>query len=400
MAAIPSRSLLVVDETARIASLLDELHALRDQHPLWSSRLFALFQNGTLDRSDLKYIFSQYQLYSRSFTRFISAVMANCESDYFRARLSQNLWEEGGGCAPEKRHAELFRSFLRDALDVPAPEDTEFEVFTQHFTREYLTSCLGNDPIAGAAFLSLGTESIVPRMYTIFMTGLRAAGLRTDQLEFFQLHVECDDDHAETLEQMMISYASEPRWFDTCRRAMQRALDLRLEFFDRLAEALVHRRVASLLGRVNAERSLATGARPADLVHRASEVAPLLYTNQIAADDVAFTVTRINVPAEVLDPRRVVIPPGKANERHRHAHETFIYILEGTARIQIDAHAIEVSAGDSIVVPRWAMHQTRNTGAGELAFLAVTDYHLTKRGFLGDASAYRRDESANRHRQE
>lgn len=399
MAAIPSRSLVVVDETARIASLLDELHTLRDRHPLWSCRLFGLFQNGTLDRSDLKYIFSQYQLYSRSFTRYISAVMANCESDYFRAALSQNLWEEGGGCAPDKRHAELFRRFLRDALDVPAPEDTEFEVFTQHFSREYLTYCLANDPIAGSAFLSLGTESIVPRMYTIFMTGLRAAGLRTDQLEFFQLHVECDDDHAETLEQMMISYAAEPRWFDTCRRALQRALDLRLEFFDRLADALMHRRLAPMLDRVNAERSLAP-AKPSDLVHRATDVAPLLYTNQISAEDVAFTVTRIGVPAEVLDPRRVVIPPHRSNERHRHAHETFIYILEGTARIQIDSHKIEVSAGDSIVVPRWALHQTTNTGAGDLTFLAVTDYHLTKRAFLGDASAYRKDDSANRHRQE
>ena len=65
--------------------------------------------------------------------------MANCDNDLYRARLSENLWEEGGGCEPSKRHAEIFRGFLRDALDVPAPEDTEFEAYTQYFVREYLS---------------------------------------------------------------------------------------------------------------------------------------------------------------------------------------------------------------------------------------------------------------------
>ena len=40
--------------------------------------------------------------------------MTSLESDLFRSLLSENLWEEGGGCEPEKRHAEIFRRFLRD----------------------------------------------------------------------------------------------------------------------------------------------------------------------------------------------------------------------------------------------------------------------------------------------
>src|SRR5687768_7197113 len=217
------------------AAMLAELHVLRDEHPLWSGRLFRALANGGLDRGDLAYIFSQYQLYSRSFTRYLSAVMANLESDLFRAQLSQNLWEEGGGCEPAKRHAELFRHFLRDGLGV-TPEDVAFDAGTQHFVREYLAFCLGNDGLAGSAFLSLGTESIVPRMYLAFVEGLRQAGLREDQLEFFHLHIACDDDHAETLEQIMLSYAGEPRWLDVCKRAMTRALDLRHAFFERLID--------------------------------------------------------------------------------------------------------------------------------------------------------------------
>lgn len=382
------------------AAMLAELHVLRDEHPLWSGRLFRALAQGAFDRGDLAYIFGQYQLYSKSFTRYLSAVMANLENDLFRAELAQNLWEEGGGCEPTKRHAELFRRFLRDALGV-TPEDVEFDAGTQHFVREYLGYCLGNDGLAGSAFLSLGTESIVPRMYLAFVEGLRLAGLRDDQLEFFHLHIACDDDHAETLERIMLSYAQEPRWLDACKRAMTRALDLRHAFFERLVDGVQQRRMRRLVERINEGVSLAPRVLlPTDVRHTATAEAPALYANRDDEAGIEFAVTRIPLAAEVLDPRRVAIPPGKCNERHRHAHETFLYFTAGTGLVLVDERAVEVSAGDCVLVPRWALHQTRNTGDVPLTFIAVTDYHLTKRAYVGDAKAYRQDEAANAHRSE
>lgn len=382
-------------------AMLAELRALRDEHPFWTNRLLHAFQAGTLDRDDLKYVFSQYQLYSRNFTRFLAALMANCTSDMFRARLTENLWEEGGGCAPEQRHAELFRRFLRETLQVPAPEDTEFETYTRYFVREYLTFCLQSAPLAASAFLSLGTEGIVPRMYATFMTGLEAAGLRREQLDFFALHVECDDGHAETIEQIMLSYADDPNWFEVCKRAMNHALELRAEFFERMMSELHRRRLDGTVARINAGVSLCPlAAQPADVRHRASDAGPPLYTNRVDSAGIDFAVTRIPLRAEVLDPRRVVIPPGKRNERHRHAHETFLYVLDGTGTVEIDAQTVTVAAGDSVLVPRWALHQTTNTGDTPLHLLAITDYQLTKRAYVGDAQAYRLDEAANLHRRE
>ena len=86
-------------------------------------------------------------------------------------------------------------------------------------------------------------------MYSVFVTGLRKAGFHDDELGFFHLHIACDDEHAETLEQMMLSYASESRWMDVCKRAMNRALNLRLEFFERMADALQHRRLDTTVAR-------------------------------------------------------------------------------------------------------------------------------------------------------
>jgi quercetin dioxygenase-like cupin family protein len=238
-------------------------------------------------------------------------------------------------------------------------------------------------------------------MYSMFMTGLAAAGLRPDQLEFFQLHVECDDDHAETIEQIMLSYAYEPNWFDVCKRAMNRALDLRMEFFERVMTELHRRRLDGIVAHVNAGVSLCPlAAQAADVRHRAADDGPALYANRVDSAGIDFAVTRIPLRAEVLDPRRVTIPPGKRNERHRHAHETFLYVLAGTGRVEVDAQAIDVSPGDSVLVPRWALHQTTNTGDTPMQLLAITDYRLTKRAFVGDAQGYRRDESANGHRSE
>jgi pyrroloquinoline quinone (PQQ) biosynthesis protein C len=71
---------------------------------------------GAFSREDLRYVFSQYHLYTSSFTRFIAAAMATCEDDRFRAALSQNLWEEGGDLEPSRRHAQIFRDFLSRSL--------------------------------------------------------------------------------------------------------------------------------------------------------------------------------------------------------------------------------------------------------------------------------------------
>src|SRR5262249_7790639 len=147
-------------------------------------------------------------------------------------------------------------------------------------------------------------------------------------------------------------------------------------------------------------QSLATGAPDHKLCHRAGQSIEELYANKHDKLDIEFYVDRLPLAAEVLDPRMVRIPPGKCNEHHKHAHETLIHILEGAGRVVIDDRRRRVQAGASVLVPRWAMHQTQNTGASVLRFLAVTDFRLSERAYLGDATDYRmgRDADASRRR--
>ncbi len=381
--------LVEANDHRSVEAELAKLRALQAEHPFWNNPLLAGFAKGAFSRDDLRYIFSQYHLYSKNFTRFIAGAMANCDSDLFRAQLSENLWEEGGGCEPERRHAQLFRNFLARSLGVTEPEKIDYAPYARHFMREYLVFCLRAEPMSGAAFLSLGTEGIVARLYTVMLTGLRAAGLAEDELEFFHLHIGCDDEHAVTLENMMASYANQPGWFDACVDAMNRALTLRDEFFRNIFDALHKRRLDSTLARIQGRQSLAHGMPDSDLFHRPGQSTVALYANEVEKLNVKFTVDRLPLAAEVLDPRMVRIPAGKYNEKHKHAHETLIHILEGTGNVLVDDRVLDVRPGDTVLVPRWSLHQTRNTGATEMRFLAVTDFRLTERAYVGDATDYR-----------
>ena len=362
---------------------LHQLHQAEQQHPFWTNRLFNACRAGHFTLEDFRFIFSQYYLYSQNFTRYLAAIMTNCDNDYFRARLSENMWEEGGGADPENRHSEMFRNFLREGLSIVLDE-IDYLDFTHHFMHSYLDFCRSATPAAASAFFSLGTEGIVARIYEIFVAGLKQAGIEERHLKFFRLHMECDDEHAATLEDMMLSYSGEADWFETCRRAMDQALNLRKRFFDNLYEAIRQRRVQSLLDRIQLREPLAPESLdPTHFQYGSSQRGIPLYSNTNERLNIDFAVDRVPFAADVLDPRLVRIPAGKYNEKHRHAHETVFYIIAGHGRVLINETAIAVAAGDLVFVPRWAMHQSQNLGETEMTILAVTDYGLTGNAYIG-----------------
>ena len=371
---------------ARGFNPLESLKRRQAEHPFWSNALFQACQAGHLTRQDFQFIFSQYHHYSRNFTRFLHALMAHCDNDLARARLGENLWEEGGGVDPGKRHAEIFRRFLQHGLGVD-PWSVEPLDFTRYFVSAYLDFCLQSSPCRSSAFLSLGTEAIVPRMYGLFVEGLKQAGVEEQHLEFFRIHMACDDAHAATLEELMLSYSAEDGWYTDCQHALDTALELRLGFFDNLYRELQRNRVQGLLERIQARASLMPEGCTAESLHFSaahSASGEAVYHNTNERLNIDFSVTRASFPAEVLDPRFVRIPPGRFNENHKHAHETVFVVMRGSGQVHVDGRVIEVRTGDLVFAPRWSMHQSRNTGTEELLLLAIADFGLTGKAYVGD----------------
>jgi quercetin dioxygenase-like cupin family protein/pyrroloquinoline quinone (PQQ) biosynthesis protein C len=382
------QSALAADQPNGGDEQLAGLKRFQSEHPIWSCRMIRACRAGQLTKDDFKYIFSQYYKYSKNFTRYLTALMTNCDSDYYRSVLSENLYEEGGGAEPQKRHAELFRRFLQRGLGVDI-ESVRFQSFADEFFRQYLDFCRNSTPLATAAFLSLGTEGVVSRLYGYFHDGLLKAGVDEEHLTFFALHMECDDLHALTLTEMMRFYSTEPCWFEHCRAAIDKALNIRMQFLEDALDFALNVRIKGLLDSIReGHQLLPRRIRPENLLlsreQPATEVSSL-YSNSVGHLNIDFSVRRVQFGADVFDVRLVTIPPHRNNEYHRHSHESLLTVMKGKGRVRVGDSVLNVSAGDTVFVPRWEMHQTQNTGDEVMELLAVTDYGLTQQAFLGDS---------------
>jgi quercetin dioxygenase-like cupin family protein len=69
---------------------------------------------------------------------------------------------------------------------------------------------------------------------------------------------------------------------------------------------------------------------------------------------------------------RVLMPPGRAHQFHRHpALEEIIYVVSGTAEQWVDQEKRILRAGESAHIPRDVVHGTYNAGSDTLVFLAI-----------------------------
>ncbi len=156
-------------------------------------------------------------------------------------------------------------------------------------------------------------------------------------------------------------------------------------FLDGLWADLQDKRIGLLLERLNAKNSLTHSRSPEDFVSGLDDKRlEGLYENKMEGQNIDFFVQKLPFPLEVLDPRIVRIPPGKTNELHRHAHETVFIFLQGSGHVKVDDVIIPSKAGDFVFIPRWCRHQSVNEGEGEMVFLAVADFGLTGKSFLGN----------------
>ena len=175
---------------------------------------------------------------------------------------------------------------------------------------------------------------------------------------------------------------------------MDYALTLRQRFFEDLLESLPQQRVKRLI------TSVQSGATPAAAphavpLHRAGTGGTLLYYNADPDSSLEFRVERLPFGADVLDARLVRIPAGKRNELHTHAHETVFHITGGRCSVQIDDRLLDAVAGDTVFVPRWALHRVTNTGADDVSYLAVTDFGFASLVHRGDYLSGHREKPQN-----
>src|SRR5262249_12038076 len=169
------------------------------------------------------------------FTRFISAIHANCPHRDCQQLLAENLWEEHGRGEGARDHFELIRRLVlslgatRDELDQaqPLPETTTYIDFCFQVTRE--RSC-----VEGMSAIGVGIESFIPAFFGALAEHLqRDFGLSHHEVQYLLVHVGEDEDHARRAMEMIDRYADT----EELKQAAKTALSEMLKIKRRFAEA-------------------------------------------------------------------------------------------------------------------------------------------------------------------
>ena len=192
--------------------------------------------NGTVTLDELRAFLVQHGKYSRFFTRYLCALISQLDEADDVLRLAENLTEElGCGAHAEVRipHSRIYADLLKGfGIDLDAhavnPE-------TQNLIDTMFMLCRQPRGIAGLGAMWLGAEGLVPGVYARITEGFRRRGVDARRLDFFYVHIDCDDDHAATMYKILVRQTEKlPACRITALNAGDIAVNARLRFFDAL----------------------------------------------------------------------------------------------------------------------------------------------------------------------
>lgn len=159
----------------------------------------------TITLPKLKGFIAQHHYYSRKFVNYLCALIANLEDKEHAQALLQNLAEEAG-LTPNCKipHFKLYQKMMED-LKVDMREYTPLPA-TDQLIQVMMDCCKHENSLVGLAALLIGAEAIVPYLYSQIVTAFQQHGTPLKHLVFFNVHIQHDDGHAQTLSQILQHY--------------------------------------------------------------------------------------------------------------------------------------------------------------------------------------------------
>ncbi|CAC9962987.1 hypothetical protein [uncultured Gammaproteobacteria bacterium] len=140
----------------------------------------------------------------RYFTRYLCSIASNLNINCNINNLLENIFEESGfdktSCSIS--HSQLYKEMLVnlnvDVIDIKINPETQALINT------VFSLCRQASGIKGLGAVCFGIEAIVPKLYALILKGMLANNIEKNNLEFFNIHINCDDGHAENIYQTLI----------------------------------------------------------------------------------------------------------------------------------------------------------------------------------------------------
>jgi len=93
--------------------------------------------------------------------------------------------------------------------------------------------------LVGLGAVGPGHEWAIPKMFDSVIPGLRRAGYDPEEMQYFDLHVEQDEDHGAWLEEALAQYATTDAARAEIRRGALLSLEARRRFWDGVQRAVM-----------------------------------------------------------------------------------------------------------------------------------------------------------------
>lgn len=215
--------------------ILDDLFLIIRENSYRDPMLEAV-RLGSMSRAGVQRWALQASLVVREFTRFVSAIHANCPDRCGQQLLAENLWEEHGRGVADRDHYALVKRFARSLgasdSDIdnaqPLPETTGYIDHCFEVTRN-------RSFVESMTALGVGVESFMPVFFGRMAEHLCSNyGLSRNDVEYFLVHVAEDEAHANRALELIEAKANTTELREKAKQALREMLAVKRTF----AEAL------------------------------------------------------------------------------------------------------------------------------------------------------------------
>ena len=213
----------------------DFLKTLREdveKHSAVTHPLLAELGEGTSTRDDFKIMGLQHYPLVANFTTYMEILLVRAPNSDAKQWLAKVLVDEYGEGSDNKDHATVYLEFLAACGAKQGEEYTAaLHPAVTDFIDEHRRICNEEPYLVGLGALGPGHEWSIPKMFPPLCEGLRRAGLKPEEMLYFDLHMEQDIDHGLWLEEALLMFAETPEEQELIRRGAMLSLAARERFW-------------------------------------------------------------------------------------------------------------------------------------------------------------------------
>lgn len=165
------------------------------------------------------------------FTRYLEELLIRAPGSEDKLWIAKVLVDEYGEGSDGRDHATLYREWLQK-LAAPGPVDVEACPAVQQFIGGHLR-LLGERPfLFGLGMVGPGHEWAIPTMFGPIIQGLRRIGQQDQDMLYFPLHCEQDEEHGAWLEEALRRHAAGETAQELVMAGAEESLRLRAALWD------------------------------------------------------------------------------------------------------------------------------------------------------------------------